>query len=321
MTSLLAVDNLTKKFVIRSASGGIHGTVHAVDGVSFSIAPGETLGLVGESGCGKSTTGKMIVRLLEPDDGTITLGGVDITKASFRTMRPLRRWVQMIFQDPYGSLDPRQCAGNIVAEPLLVYGMKNRKERQEKVAELFEQVGLRADQMRNVPANFSGGQRQRLAIARALALNPSLIVADEPVSALDVSIQAQIINLMVDIQQQLGLAYLFIAHDLGMVQHISNRVGVMYLGRIIEIGSTKAIYDDPRHPYTVALMSAVPRPDPRRKHEIQAIPRGELPSPLNPPSGCGFHPRCPMVTDICRSQRPQLRLMRSGAQAACHNVD
>ncbi|MVA96207.1 dipeptide ABC transporter ATP-binding protein [Nitratireductor sp. CAU 1489] len=321
MTNLLEVCNLAKRFTIAGGLAGKTRTVHAVDDVTFSIAPGETLGLVGESGCGKSTVGKMIVRLLEPSDGKILLEGTDITHISHRRMRPLRRRVQMIFQDPNGSLDPRQRAQDIVAEPLLVNGMRGAARRRERVADLFEKVGLRPDQMRNVPSKFSGGQRQRLAIARALALNPALIVADEPVSALDVSIQAQVVNLMSDIQREFGLAYLFVAHDLGVVQHISDRVAVMYLGRIVEIGDTARVYHQPSHPYTRTLMDAVPRPDPSRRHRALKVPRGEVPSPLDPPSGCAFHPRCPIATDVCHRERPLLRRVASGAEAACHHAD
>lgn len=318
---LLDVSSISKRFAVPRGIGGGSATVYAVDGVSFSIAPGETLGLVGESGCGKSTVGKMIVRLLEPDQGSIRLDGVDITHASSRTMRPLRRKVQMIFQDPNGSLDPRQRAGDIVEEPLIVHGLGGADERKARVAELFERVGLRPDQMRNVPSKFSGGQRQRLAIARALALKPSLIVADEPVSALDVSIQAQVVNLMSDIQKEFGLAYLFVAHDLGVVQHISDRVAVMYLGRIVEIGETALVYHRPSHPYTRTLMDAVPRPDPARRRDRIKVPRGEVPSPLDPPAGCAFHPRCPLATDVCRRERPLLRRVASGAEAACHHAE
>jgi oligopeptide/dipeptide ABC transporter ATP-binding protein len=321
MTKLLNVKGISKRFKVSRGLGSVAATVHAVDGVSFSIAAGETLGLVGESGCGKSTVGKMIVRLLEPDEGEILFDGANITHASHRAMRPLRRKVQMIFQDPNGSLDPRQRAGDIVEEPLIVHRLGNAAARKSKVAELFARVGLRPDQMGNVPSKFSGGQRQRLAIARALALNPALIVADEPVSALDVSIQAQVVNLMSDIQKEFGLAYLFIAHDLGVVQHISDRVAVMYLGRIVEIGDTAAVYHRPSHPYTRTLMDAVPRPDPARRKNRIAVPRGEVPSPLDPPPGCAFHPRCPIATDICRAERPMLRRVVSGAEVACHHAD
>ncbi len=321
MTVLLDVRNISKRFTVPRGMSGRPATVHAVDDVSFSIAPGETLGLVGESGCGKSTVGKMIVRLLEPNEGRILLDGTDITHATHRAMRPMRRKVQMIFQDPNGSLDPRQRSGDIVEEPLIVHGLGNAAERKARVADLFARVGLRPDQMGNVPSKFSGGQRQRLAIARALALNPSLIVADEPVSALDVSIQAQVVNLMSDIQKEFGLAYLFVAHDLGIVQHISDRVAVMYLGRIVEIGDTAAIFHRPGHPYSRTLMDAVPRPDPTRRHCRIKVPRGEVPSPLDPPSGCTFHPRCPIATDICRAERPALRRVASGADAAWHHAD
>ncbi|APH73413.1 ABC transporter ATP-binding protein [Aquibium oceanicum] len=321
MSTLLEVKNLSKRFAVPRGISGRPATVHAVDDVSFAIAQGETLGLVGESGCGKSTVGKMIVRLLEPDEGKVLLDGTDITHASHRAMRPMRRKVQMIFQDPNGSLDPRQRSGDIVEEPLIVHGLGSAAERKAKVADLFGRVGLRPDQMGNVPSKFSGGQRQRLAIARALALNPALIVADEPVSALDVSIQAQVVNLMSDIQKEFGLAYLFVAHDLGIVRHISDRVAVMYLGRIVEAGDTAAIYDRPSHPYTRTLMDAVPRPDPARRHSRIKVPRGEVPSPLDPPSGCTFHPRCPIATDICRAERPGLRRVASGAEAACHHAD
>jgi len=321
MSLLLDVRNISKRFTVPRGIGGGSATVHAVDDVSFTIARGETLGLVGESGCGKSTVGKMIVRLLEPNEGEILLEGADIARASYRTMRPLRRKVQMVFQDPNGSLDPRQRAADIVEEPLIVHGLGNAAERKAKVADLFARVGLRPDQMGNVPSKFSGGQRQRLAIARALALNPSLIVADEPVSALDVSIQAQVVNLMSDIQKEFGLAYLFVAHDLGVVQHISDRVAVMYLGRIVEIGQTAAVYHRPSHPYTRTLMDAVPRPDPSRRHGKVRVPRGEVPSPLDPPTGCTFHPRCPIATEVCRAERPALRRVASGAEAACHHAE
>jgi oligopeptide/dipeptide ABC transporter ATP-binding protein len=316
---LLDVRQVTKRFAVRS--GDASAVVHAVDGVSFSIMPGETLGLVGESGCGKSTIGRMITRLIEPNEGAITLDGQDITHTPHNALRALRRRMQMIFQDPYASLNPRMRAEAIVGEPLLVHQIGSARERRERVAELFSRVGLRPDQLRNFPSQFSGGQRQRLAIARALALDPSLIVADEPVSALDVSIQAQVINLMANIQKERGLSYLFISHDLGIVQHISDRVIVMYLGRVVETGTTRTLFSAPRHPYTQSLLAAVPRPDPKRRHAAGETVKGEVPSPLSPPSGCGFHPRCPIATERCRRERPELRSLTTGTAAACHNVD
>jgi oligopeptide/dipeptide ABC transporter ATP-binding protein len=316
---LLDVRGVTKRFAVRR--GDASAIVHAVDVVSFSIMPGETLGLVGESGCGKSTIGRMITRLIEPNDGAITLDGQDITHTSHNALRPLRRRMQMIFQDPYASLNPRMRAGAIVSEPLLVHQIGNADERRDRVAELFRRVGLRPDQLRNFPLQFSGGQRQRLAIARALALDPALIVADEPVSALGVSIQAQVINLMAEIQKERRLSYLFISHDLGIVQHISDRVIVMYLGRVVETGTTTNLFAAPRHPYTRSLLAAVPRPDPKRRHSREETIRGEVPSPLTPPSGCSFHPRCPIATERCRRERPELRMLSSGTTVACHNVN
>jgi oligopeptide/dipeptide ABC transporter ATP-binding protein len=321
VTPLLEVRDITKRFTVSRGLGSETAVVHAVEGVSLAIAPGETLGLVGESGCGKSTVGRLIMRLPEPTAGQIMLDGEDITHAPHGTMRPLRRRMQMIFQDPYASLNPRMRAGAIVAEPLLVHGISNVGSRREKTAELFARVGLRPDQLRNFPSQFSGGQRQRLAIARALALDPALIVADEPVSALDVSIQAQVINLMADIQRERGLSYLFISHDLGIVQHISDRVIVMYLGRVVETGTTADLFAAPRHPYTRALLAAVPRPDPKRRHAPGTAIKGEVPSPLAPPPGCAFHPRCALATERCRQERPLLRLLSTGTKAACHNVE
>jgi oligopeptide/dipeptide ABC transporter ATP-binding protein len=316
---LLDVRNVSKRFAVRS--GDTNAFVRAVDDVSFSIGAGEVLGLVGESGCGKSTIGRMIMRLIEPSEGTIALDGRDITHSSHARLRPLRRRMQMIFQDTYSSLNPRMRAGAIVTEPLLVHGIGSEPERRERVAELFRRVGLRPDQQRNFPSQFSGGQRQRLAIARALALDPALIVADEPVSALDVSIRAQVVNLMAEIQKERRLSYLFISHDLGLVQHVSDRVMVMYLGRVVETGTTAALFASPRHPYTCGLLAAVPRPDPKRRRAARETIKGEVPSPFAPPSGCAFHPRCPLATERCQRERPELRPLVGGTTAACHNVE
>ena len=316
---LLDVRDLKKHFPIRK--GIIAHTVvqvQAVDGVSFTIGEGESLGLVGESGCGKSTVGKTVLRLIEPTAGQIILKGRDITGLSKSEMRPIRRQIQMVFQDPYSSLNPRVHAGDIVAEPLRVHGLGNGAERREQVKALFERVGLRADQMKNFPHEFSGGQRQRVGIARALALNPKLIICDEPVSALDVSIQAQVINLMMDLQEEFGLSYLFISHDLAVVEHISHRVAVMYLGKIVELAERKTLFRSPQHPYTEALLSAVPLPDPKAAHRHRERLKGEVPSPVDPPLGCRFHPRCPLAEERCRLEEPALRPTESGSLAACH---
>ncbi len=319
-TPVLQVENLAKRFVIqRGLLGQPIATVSAVEDVSFSVAAGETLGLVGESGCGKSTTGKTILKLLEPSAGSIRLDGQDITALRRRAMLPHRRQMQIIFQDPYSSINPRMSASAYVGEPLVVHGVvQRRRERDERVAELFRLVGLRADQMRRFPHEFSGGQRQRLAIARALALQPRLIIADECVSALDVSIQAAIINLMVDLQQELGVAFLFIAHDIGVVEHISQRVAVMYLGRLVEVGTRKTLFSAPQHPYTEALLSAVPVPNPRVRGRERIILQGDVPSPINPPPGCHFHTRCPYAVDRCRIEVPELREIHPGHRVACH---
>ena len=293
------------------------GRVFAVDGVSFSIAPGETLGLVGESGCGKSTVGRAILRLIEPTAGRIALGGRDITHLSKAELRPLRPQMQIIFQDPFSSLDPRMSAGDIVAEPLRVHRPARGRELARMVAELFDRVGLSKAQMDGFPHQFSGGQRQRIGIARALALHPKLIVADEPVSALDVSIQAQVLNLMMDLQRELGLAYLFISHNLAVVEHISHRIAVMYLGRIVEYTDKKTLFLRPLHPYTESLLLAVPVPDPTIKRQKRVLP-GDVPSPINPPPGCHFHTRCPYAVERCRIEPPDLREVKPGQWVACH---
>jgi oligopeptide transport system ATP-binding protein len=319
--ALLEVSGLKKHFEV--AGGMLSGPaamVRAVDGVDFTIKRGETLGLVGESGCGKTTTGRCVLRLEKPTDGRITFEGKDITGMSEGELRSVRRRMQVIFQDPYASLNPRMPIGEIIAEPLKVHGIvKDKVKREARVKELLSQVGLLPQHAKRYPHQMSGGQRQRVGIARALAMEPSLIVCDEPVSALDVSIQAQIINLLEDLQKNLGLTYLFIAHDLSVVRHISDRVAVMYLGKIVELADRKALYEDPLHPYTKALLSAVPIPDPRLEAKRErTVLRGEVPSPLNPPSGCVFHPRCPIAIERCSAEIPPLREIKPGHWAACH---
>jgi oligopeptide/dipeptide ABC transporter ATP-binding protein len=315
---VLQVRDLKKHFPLRSGllqrAGG---TVFAVDGVSFSIDEGETLALVGESGCGKSTVGRTVLRLIEPTAGEIRIGGNDITTLTKAELRPYRRQMQIIFQDPFSSLDPRMSAGDIVAEPLRVHGIAKGAEVRNKVAELFDRVGLRKAQMDSYPHQFSGGQRQRIGIARALALQPKLIVGDEPVSALDVSIQAQVLNLMLDLQRDMGLAYLFISHNLAVVEHISHRIAVMYLGRIVEYTDKTTLFTRALHPYTEQLLLAVPVPDPRVKRQKRML-QGDVPSPVNPPSGCHFHTRCPYAIDRCRVESPPLREVRPGQMVACH---
>jgi peptide/nickel transport system ATP-binding protein/oligopeptide transport system ATP-binding protein len=316
---LLEVEDLVKRFEVRKgAFGRVTDYVRAVDGVSFTIGAGETLCLVGESGCGKSTTGKTVLKLLEPTAGTIRLRGKDITGYGRKEMHTVRRDVQIVFQDPYSSINPRMSAGNYVGEPLVVHGIASGKEKERQVTELFQKVGLRPDQMRRYPHEFSGGQRQRLAIARALALNPALIIADEPVSALDVSIQASVINLMMDLQRDLGLSYLFISHDIGVVEHIGHRIAVMYLGEVVELAERKSIFTAPRHPYTAALLSAVPIPDPRARRDRRILLSGDVPSPMNPPPGCRFHTRCPFAQDRCKQEAPEFREMAPGHRCACH---
>jgi oligopeptide/dipeptide ABC transporter ATP-binding protein len=323
MTSpVLEVENLKKHFPVqRGLLRRTVAAVKAVDGVSFSIAPGETLCLVGESGCGKSTVGKLALRLIEPTAGSIRLNGEEVTGLSPRAMRPYRRRVQMVFQDPYASLNPRLKAGEIVGEPLENYSEASGSEQEQKIAALFEKVGLRPDAMRRYPFEFSGGQRQRLGIARALALNPDVIVADEPVSALDVSVQAQVLNLLMDLQEELGLAYLFVSHDLGVVEHIGHRIAVMYLGEIVELASKDALFAEPLHPYTRALIAAAPLPDPRARRE-RIVLEGDVPSPMNPPAGCRFHTRCPFAFDRCRVEAPALKPSGDGGRlVACHLQD
>ena len=315
--ALLEVSDLKKHYPVRA---GILrravGTVHAVDGVSFSLGFGETLGLVGESGCGKSTVARSILRLVEPTSGSIRLNGRDITRLRKAELRPNRRSMQIIFQDPFASLNPRMTAGDIVGEPLTVHGLAAGNKKRERVAELFEQVGLRPDQMHNYPHQFSGGQRQRICIARALSLGPSLIVCDEPVSALDVSIQAQVINLLIDLQRKHHFSYLFIAHDLAVVAHISHRVAVMYLGRVVEIAEKNELFANPRHPYTQALLASVPLADPKTKRLTPLI-EGDVPSPINPPSGCAFHTRCRYAMERCKIETPQLVEVGGVHQVAC----
>lgn len=317
---VLEVNNLVKHFPVTSSFlGRTIGQVRAVEDVSFTIGKGETLGLVGESGSGKSTVGKVVLRLLDATDGQVLLHGQDITKVSGRALRDTRKQMQMVFQDPYASLNPKLSAGETIMEPLENYQDISQAQRSERASELIDRVGLRQDALKKYPHEFSGGQRQRLGVARALALNPSLIVADEPVSALDVSVQAQVLNLLIRLQEELDLTYLFVSHDLAVVEHISHRVAVMYLGHIVELADKKSLFTSPQHPYTEALLSAVPIPDPasNNKHE-RVILSGDIPSPINPPSGCCFHTRCPVAEERCSREVPLLKSVSPSQQVACH---
>jgi len=315
---LLKVDGLKKYFPIRKGVLNTQtGDVKAVDDVSFEVFEGETLGIVGESGCGKSTTGRLLMRLLEPTEGNIEFAGKMISELSNNEMRKARRDIQMIFQDPYASLNPRHNIGKILEEPLIVHGIGNAKERKQKVLELLEIVGLDEYHIKRYPHQFSGGQRQRIGIARALMTNPRLLIADEPVSALDVSIQAQVLNLLQKLQKDLKLTYIFISHDLGVVRHISNRVGVMYLGKLVELTASEDLYAEPLHPYTQALLSSVPVPDPTFERE-QIIITGDIPSASNPPSGCTFHTRCPFKMEQCSQVVPKMQEVKPGHYVACH---
>ena len=317
-TVLLEVRDLKKYFPIKSGIlGRTANVLRAVDGVSFTIRKGETLGLVGESGCGKTTLGRTLLRLIEPTEGSIHFEGTEITRLPREQMRRLRRQMQMIFQDPYSSLNPRMTAGAMIEEGLIIHRLGSRVERKKRVAELLDVVGLSPKVTGKYPHEFSGGQRQRIGIARALALLPKLIVADEPVSALDVSIQAQILNLLIELQESFSLTYLFISHDLRVVEHVSDRVAVMYLGRIIELAPARLLYANPCHPYTQALLASVPVPDPTRKSLKASVP-GDVPSPVSPPSGCYFHPRCPHCMEVCRREFPALHEVEPGHFVACH---
>ncbi|MFU2158537.1 MAG: ABC transporter ATP-binding protein [Caldisericum sp.] len=320
MRKLVEVQNLIKYFPVL---GGVFSRpvawVKAVDDVSFHIFEGETFGLVGESGSGKTTAGKTIIRLIEPTKGKIIFDGKDITKLPENQLRPIRREMQIIFQDPYGSLNPRMPIGEIIREPLLVHGIGDKKEQEERVVEIMKLVGLRPEYLRRYPHEFSGGQRQRIGIARAIVLNPKFVVADEPVSALDASIQAQVLNLLLELQQKLALTYLLVAHNLAVVRHVSDRIGVMYLGKIVEVAETKELFSTPLHPYTQALLSAIPIPDPEIKKE-RILLQGDIPSPINPPSGCRFRTRCRFAKDICAEKEPPLIDVGSGHYVACHFV-
>jgi len=318
MEELLSVTDLKVHFPIKKGIfSRIIGYVYAVDGISFALKKGETVGLVGESGCGKTTTGMAILRLIEPTSGKVTFGGMDVSHMTKSQLRSLRRQMQIIFQDPYSSLNPRMTVNHIIGDPMDIHGVYQGREREERIAYLLEKVGLTAEQGRRYPHEFSGGQRQRIGIARALALNPQLIIGDEPVSALDVSIQAQIINLLIDLQGEFGLSYIIIAHDLAVVEHLCDRIAVMYLGKIVELASYRDLYRDAKHPYTQALLSAVPVPDPRKARGKQVL-TGDVPSPINPPPGCHFHPRCPHRMDPCDRAEPILKDIGGHHYVACY---
>ncbi|MFN3335618.1 MAG: ABC transporter ATP-binding protein [Caldilinea sp.] len=318
---MLVVQNLKTYFPVRSGVfQRVSAWVKAVDDVSFTVKEGETFGLVGESGCGKTTVSRSILRLIPANGGSVFFDGQDVFNLRSNELKALRRNMQIVFQDPYSSLDPRMPVGDIIAESLLIHGMKDRKQRNAIVQEMLAKVGLNPYHAHRYPHEFSGGQRQRIGIARALALNPRFIVCDEPVSALDVSIQSQILNLLKDLQREYGFSYLFVAHDLSVVEHISDRVGVMYLGKLVETATREQLFSEPLHPYTRALLSAIPVPDPRRKRE-RIVLTGEVPSPLNPPSGCRFHPRCPIAKDVCKQEEPQFEEKRPGHWVACHLVE
>ncbi|MGD8990966.1 MAG: dipeptide ABC transporter ATP-binding protein [Desulfobacterales bacterium] len=318
METLLSVENLEVHFPIKKGLlSRTAGYVYAVDGVSLTLGKGETLGIVGESGCGKTTTGLAVIRLIEPTAGTVYFGETDITTLNTSELRTLKRQIQMIFQDPYSSLNPRMTVNHILRDPMEIHNVYPGAERNERIAYLLEKVGLRPEQGRRYPHEFSGGQRQRIGIARALALNPQVIIGDEPVSALDVSIQAQIINLLIDLQQEFHLSYIIIAHDLAVVEHICDRIAVMYLGKVVELSAYNNVYTDPKHPYTRALLSAIPVADPRIKKE-RMILKGDVPSPINPPSGCAFHPRCPHRMDACDQAAPELKDIGDNHMVACY---
>ncbi len=318
MDTLLSVENLEVHFPIKKGLlSRTAGYVYAVDGVSFTLGKGETLGIVGESGCGKTTTGLAVIRLIEPTAGNVRFGDTDITALKTSELRTLKRQIQIIFQDPYSSLNPRMTVNHILRDPMEIHNVYPGAERTERIAYLLEKVGLRPEQGRRYPHEFSGGQRQRIGIARALALNPQVIIGDEPVSALDVSIQAQIINLLIDLQQEFHLSYIIIAHDLAVVEHICDRIAVMYLGKVVELAAYNNVYTDPKHPYTRALLSAIPVADPRAKKE-RLVLKGDVPSPINPPSGCAFHPRCPHRMDVCDKEAPVLKDIGGHHEVACY---